>query len=162
MSDVVMIQARQCHMNSLQSWFNDERELAQWGGPGLSLEVSPQQFAEQIALNGLHSFSLVLDGELMAFGQFYPRLNRNHLARLAVAPHQRGKQLSYQLVKGLHQQALQENLATGFSLYVLESNARAIGLYRNLGFEKAEYPGGMPADTAGHFYMTADVLYFPR
>lgn len=158
-----LVQACNADIAIVKSWFNDDKELEQWGGPGLTLDVSLDEFAAQIKLGELSSFCLK-DGEgnPCGIGQFYVRLGRHHFGRIAISPACRGQGLAYILMNLLAQQAPKHQQAQGFSLFVLEHNVPAIKTYQRLGFEFASYPDDIPGGFTGSFpgclYMVTDVL----
>lgn len=154
-------QARLQHVQQLQSWFNTEQALLFWGGPGLSLAVSYEEFAAQIKLQQLESLVLTQGNELVAFGQTYVRHGRHHFGRLAVAPQHRGKRLAYRFIEALSHKALQVQQAQGFSLFVLAENATAKRTYQNCGFEVTPYPEQIPGGINDCDYMVAEELSIP-
>ncbi|MFT5135074.1 MAG: ribosomal protein S18 acetylase RimI-like enzyme [Arenicella sp.] len=89
--------------------------------------------------------------ELLAFGQFYQRLDKCHLARLLVAPKQRGKGLAKVLINLLSELGRQSFVLAGDSLFVLPENLAAVQVYTSIGFEVVNYPGQHPLDD--HLYM---------
>lgn len=149
-------QATDADAEHLQGWFADANQLFYWGGPGLNMDVSRSEFRLQIKLYELNSFSLV-DGEhLLGFGQFYVRLGRHHLGRLAISPQFRGKGLSKVLVTSLCELAPKMQSAKGYSLFVLPDNITALSLYQQLGFFIAEYPEAIPGGLDQCLYMVKD------
>lgn len=129
------------------SWFNDEQALFSWAGPGFGYPFDDASFTADLHLDELSSFALTSDtSELLAFGQFYARLGKCHMARLVVSPHHRGQGLAAELLRLLCERGSRELGTEGFSLFVLEDNAAAIAAYRKFGFEIARYPETMPAD----------------
>jgi len=93
----------------------------------------------------LASWSMVDDdGTLCAFGQYYPRLGRCHLGRLAVSPARRGRGIGSTLVQELAQRGLAELKTDSCSLFVLPGNERAARLYSRLGFVVRPYPEPSP------------------
>ena len=121
--------------------------------------LSTTQFRQDLRLH-LPSYSLIGDnGELLGFGQYYVRVSRCHLARLVISPPHRGRALAEFLIRELCRIGCSDLHAKDCSLFVLESNASAINLYRRLGFVDVQYPGDSPS-LAGVIYMVApfDVL----
>jgi ribosomal protein S18 acetylase RimI-like enzyme len=85
------------------------------------------------------------EGGLLAFGQYYPKLGRCHLARIAIAPTARGRGLGRSLVTTLMDDGRRHLGVDGCSLYVLADNRPAVACYRACGFEFAEDPEPQPA-----------------
>lgn len=143
------------HLPDLMSWFPDAESTSIWGGPKQRFPFTAESFREDTMLDEVPSYSLIGDGgELLAFGQYYERAGRCHLARLATAPDQRRRGLGVALVRELSRLGC-ERLGVGVcSLFVMADNAPARGLYEKLGFAPAPFPPGSP-DLEGCLYMTA-------
>ncbi|MDH5254918.1 MAG: GNAT family N-acetyltransferase, partial [Gammaproteobacteria bacterium] len=94
------------------------------------------------------------DGTLAAFGQYYRRLDRCHLSRLAVAPALRGQGIGTRLVRELRRLGGAELGVASYSLFVLPGNEPAVRLYRRLGFSAVPYPEPEP-QFAACTYMVA-------
>ncbi|GHA11190.1 hypothetical protein GCM10008090_21190 [Arenicella chitinivorans] len=92
------------------------------------------------------------DGELVAFGQFYNRLNFCHLARLVVNPEYRGRGLITLLVEYLCGTGCLHLGVRQASLFVNAHNLPALKVYRRLGFTETDYPDLLPFE--GHLYLT--------
>lgn len=158
-SDCSILKATKADIASVKSWFHNDDELAQWGGPGLRLNVDLNDFAAQIKLDELNSYTLSSpDGDILGFGQFYVRVGRHHFGRLAIAPEHRGKKLASVLLTKLAGQALLRQSANGFSLFVLEHNKPALKTYQNLGFRFACYPEELTHGLENCRYMVTDSL----
>ena len=142
----------------LYHWFNSEKEISTWGGPGFKYPMSETDFIAVLRTAEIDSYWLVdAEGEKLGFGQFYPRLNRYHLGRLVVSPHQRGKGLGKALVRSLLELAPQKIQLQGgkeeASLFVFRDNSAAVKCYQSLGFVKKTYPGPIPGDLDGCDYL---------
>lgn len=139
-------------LRTLSTWFTNEQELFAWSGPFFRYPFSESTFKEDLKLDELNSYCLVdaMD-RLIAFGQYYDRLGRCHLGRLAVAPEARGQGIVSLLIKILLERGMKQLDATEGSLFVLESNQAAIKAYLKLGFELCDYPLENPIDDC--FYM---------
>lgn len=125
----------------LMSWFPDAHSCGSWGGPQFRFPFSDATFREDLGIDRLSSWGLPdTDGSLGAFGQYYRRLGRCHLARLVVAPSLRGRGIGGILVRELCDRGREELGAGEFSLFVLAGNASARQLYGRLGFTEAPYP----------------------
>ena len=147
-------------LRELMSWFPDEASCRTWGGPEFRHPFTEDTFREDARVQELASWSLVDDdGALCAFGQYYRRLGRCHLGRLAVAPGLRGRGIGSALVRELSERGRAELGTDSCSLFVLPGNERAMRLYSRLGFEARPYPG--PASVfEGCTYMVASSLEF--
>ncbi|WP_323845944.1 GNAT family N-acetyltransferase [Microbulbifer magnicolonia] len=160
MESIRLEAARDSQLPTLMSWLADLCQCRQWGGPQFRYPFDAQTFVEDCRWRELPSHALVRGrGELLAFGQYYQRLGRCHLGRLIVSPQHRGIGLGKALVTGLARRGCSELGASECSLFVLQDNATAHGLYRALGFAVAEYPE--PSDMlAGCDYMIAPAENF--
>lgn len=147
-------------LRELMSWFQDGSSCRTWGGPEFRYPFTEETFREDAKVQELASWSMVDgDGALCAFGQYYPRLGRCHLGRLAVAPALRGRGIGRALVTELAQRGLAELGADACSLFVLPGNERAARLYSRLGFVGRPYPEPAPIFDACT-YMVAPRLAF--
>ena len=135
-------------------WFTDAAACRSWGGPGFRYPFTPETFRADAMLDTLTSHGLVAEGRLVGFGQYYPRLGRCHLGRLAVAPSHRRRGHGGRLVRALCRYGRAELGTAGYSLFVLPDNRPALALYRALGFEETAYPGD-PADATACLYLVA-------
>jgi ribosomal protein S18 acetylase RimI-like enzyme len=140
------------HLGELMGWFPDARSCAAWAGPEFRYPYDEATFREDIRLD-LPSHSLVEGDDVLAFGQYYLRAGRCHLARLVVSPIHRRRGIGLRLVRELARTGCERLGTRECSLFVMEDNAAAIATYRRAGFAFAAYPGEIPlADCA---YMTA-------
>ena len=106
-------------VEQLMSWFTSEQQLAQWAGPDFRYPYNKQSFIEDSNIKQLASYSLLDDNnELLAFGQFYQRLQCVHLARIVVAPTLRGQGLAKVLLGKLSLQGKQKLRLDSLSLFV--------------------------------------------
>lgn len=139
----------------LMGWFPDRASCQTWGGPGFRHPFTADTFREDAKLDSLPSLALMMpDGSLGAFGQYYRRLGRCHLSRLAVAPALRGRGIGTTLVRELCRLGAADLGVDTFSLFVLPGNERAERLYRRLGFAPMPYPEPAP-EFDGCTYMVA-------
>jgi ribosomal protein S18 acetylase RimI-like enzyme len=128
-------------LRELMSWFPEAAGCRAWGGPEFRHPFTEDSFQADAKLQQLPSWSLLNDDRsLCAFGQYYSRLGRCHLGRLAVAPGLRGRGIGGALVRELARRGLADFDADSCSLFVLPGNERAARLYRRLGFVAAAYP----------------------
>lgn len=136
-----LVESSRAHIRELMGWFPDQESCRQWGGPEMRFPFSEKRFLEDIHWPKLPSYSAVgNDGRLLGFGQFYEKLGRCHLARLAVAPEVRGMGLGKKFVSSLMKISQDQLRKNEFSLYVLEQNTPALACYRSLGFKQVEEP----------------------
>lgn len=134
----------------LMDWFHDAAGTAQWGGPDFRFPFDSESFQADCHWPEMPSYVLAdADGRMIGFGQFYLKLGRVHLARLAVAPGAQGRGHGKRLVEALCAVGRAELGGDEASLYVLESNAPARACYRAVGFvDSPEMPDpDMPPDT---------------
>lgn len=136
----------------LMGWFPDAAACRVWGGTQFRFPFTPATFREDARIDSLSTWMLVEARELVAFGQYYLRIGRCHLGRLAVAPQRRGGGIGAALVQAL---CARGSMALGvdeFSLFVLPGNERARRLYARLGFVPERYPDDSPI-YSGVVYM---------
>ena len=152
-----LTRARLQDLEQLKAWFTEQRSLSDWAGPGLHYPISMGVFLQPIRWQELSSYSMLSnDGELLAFGQFYIRLGRHHLGRLAVSPNHRNRGLGKQLIRQLIEQARIEQPASGLSLFVMEDNIPALACYLSLGFRHAVYSEALSGGLENCSYMIRD------
>lgn len=138
-----LVTATEDHLRTLMGWLPDGRACRQWGGPRFRYPFSEQTFRQDCRWGEVASRMLVDGDELLAFGQYYPRLGRCHLGRLIVSPTRRGSGLGRALVAILMRRGCADLGVGECSLFVLKDNPGARALYRKLGFEEADYPESM-------------------
>lgn len=137
----------------LMGWFQDRESCQVWGGPEFRFPFTEATFRVDAKLASLQTRMLVLDhGRLAAFGQYYLRVGRCHLGRLAVAPSCRGGGLGTQLVRELCAEGRAAFNAGSCSLFVMPTNTRARQLYERLGFAPVPYPEPAP-ELEPYIYM---------
>ena len=137
----------------LMSWFTDRESCQVWGGPEFRFPFTETTFRVDAKLASLATRMLVLDdGRLAAFGQYYLRVGRCHLGRLAVSPALRGGGLGTRLVRELCAEGRALLGAGSCSLFVVPSNQRARALYEKLGFAVTAYPEPAP-EIAPYLYL---------
>lgn len=131
----------------LMSWFSSEDELSIWSGPNFRYPFDLSTFKSDLNLNNLKSFSLMSsEGDFLAFGQYYLRLGRCHLARLVVNPSFRGQGIASHLISQLSILGKSDLSTDSCSLFVLGQNESAIQVYTKLGFSMADYPEKIPLE----------------
>lgn len=149
-----LVEADIGHVRNLMTWFADAPSVAIWGGPGFRFPFDEESFLKDMRWGELASRALVDDaGELAAFGQYYDRIGRCHLGRLAVHPERRGGRIGETLVRLMCAEGCRALNATECSLFVYETNVRAVRLYERLGFRVMPYPETFPG-LDGIVYMT--------
>lgn len=133
------------HLRTLQAWFPDARSLRQWGGPQFRYPFTDVTFKEDMRWQSIPAYSLLDDENgLIGFGQYYGKHGRCHLARLVIDPARRGAGMGRYFIRSLMQTGMAELDADECSLYVMESNRRAIRCYTSLGFVRAPCPDSDP------------------
>ena len=134
-------------IEALMTWFQTEAQLTIWAGPGITFPFDQASFKQGLKLGELSSHVLTdSHSRFLGFGQFYLRLGRCHLGRLAINPEYRGQGLSQFLVAKLLEKGREALNVQPASLFVLKHNEVAINSYLKLGFEFHPYPEPMPLD----------------
>lgn len=128
------------HYSGLTSWITDADACVHWAGPGMTYPLSADSLPDLLDKEGSRSYSLTdADGELMGFGQFWPREPGTvHLGRIIINPLYRGQGLGKALLQLLIAEASQRHQPDTFTLNVLRDNPRAKYLYRKMGFVPRE------------------------
>ena len=107
----------------------------------MTAPMTDKSFLALLQAQHIQSFGLLNDQQqLVAFGQYYRRLDHHHLGRLAVNPKNRGLGLSKVLITKILEQAFLAQTAKGASLFVFKDNLVAYRCYQSLGFVETEYP----------------------
>tara|TARA_R110000868_G_scaffold215046_3_gene465138 strand:+ start:1652 stop:2128 length:477 start_codon:yes stop_codon:yes gene_type:complete len=129
------------HYLQVKSWFKDHQTIYTWGGPNMAYPMSDENFLKVLTTDHFTSFCLLNDAQqLVAFGQYYRRLEHHHLGRLAVNPKYRGQGLAKILIIKVLEQAFLQQSAKGASLFVFKDNIVAYNCYQSLGFIETDYP----------------------
>jgi ribosomal protein S18 acetylase RimI-like enzyme len=125
----------------VKDWFSNRKQIYAWGGPNLTYPMSDENFLKLLTADHFKSFGLLNDEQqLVAFGQYYRRLDYHHLGRLAVNPKYRGQGLAKILITKILEQAFLQQSAKGASLFVFKDNIVAYQCYQSLGFIETDYP----------------------
>jgi ribosomal protein S18 acetylase RimI-like enzyme len=130
------------------SWIDNEKDCRTWAGPAVSFPISVQMLKTQIGYRSDNSYCLMDEGRLTAFGQLLKKdPQRFHLARIIVAPAQRGKGYGRHICRCLINRANHLG-ARVLTLNVYQQNKSALELYRYIGFAPAVPTSGerLPAD----------------
>jgi len=136
-----LIPATISDIDTLMSWFTTKQHIALWGGPNFTFPFTKESFIKDSKIENLASFKLINENkELLAFGQYYERLNCCHLGRLVVNPNKRGEGLGRVLVNSLIASGTEALKLNSSSLFVLADNQTAFNLYQSCGFELQNYP----------------------
>lgn len=129
----------------VMNWFPDKESVMLWGSPYTRAPLREDTFFEDIYWNRIESrVGRGEQDELLAFGQFYPKLGRCHLARLVVNPQYRRQGLGLEFIEQLMRHGGEALNTREFSLYVMTANKPAWHCYKSLGFHMEPYPHGDP------------------
>ena len=125
----------------IMDWFSDKRSVLQWGSPFMKYPLEQEVFLQDIHWGEMPTrVAFSENGKLLAFGQYYTKLGRCHLARLVINPEYRGRGLGEKFVSALMDHGAEQLGTDEFSLYVMTANRPAYNCYKNLGFELARQP----------------------
>lgn len=142
------------HIENLMKWFSCEQVLRDWAGPNFRYPYDLASFSADLNLDSLKAFSLIDNkSNLLAFGQYYLRLNRCHLARLVVSPNFRGQGIAKELMMRLSELGMAELKVNSCSLFVLKHNKSAIKAYKKFGFSESDYPDKLPIENCMYMIM---------
>lgn len=125
----------------IMHWFPDKESVMLWGSPYTRYPLREETFFTDIYWNRVTS-CVARDDEdrLIAFGQFYIKLGRCHLARLVVNPEFRRRGHGIAFITALMEAGGKELDTDEYSLYVMTANKPAWHCYKSLGFELRPYP----------------------
>jgi RimJ/RimL family protein N-acetyltransferase len=140
-SVLTLIQFEPSHFDVLISWFDNEREVVQWGGDALYHPLDHAQL-QAIVDEGSQtpparwSWMAVQDGELAGHIELaaHRETRSGRLGRVAIAPEHRGRGLGPQLVGLAVNAAWSTDWIERVDLRVYTWNAPALATYRRLGF----------------------------
>ncbi len=128
-------------IDELMGWFPDARSVDIWGGPDFRFLFSRDSFLEDCKLAHMHSYCLRdAKGEMAAFGQFYDRNGRVHLARLITNPNKRRQGVGRRLISQIINAAKSSSTYREASLFVYRDNEPAYRCYLASGFRIQDYP----------------------
>jgi len=145
--------ATPAHALEMMGWFASLESCRVWGGPEFRYPFTVASFREDCRLAKLPSFALLDAADtLHGFGQYYLRAQRCHLARLVIAPAQRGRGFGTELLELLASAGRAALGVEQCSLFVACANTAALALYQRMGFAHAPYPDG-PGLTGAHYLV---------
>jgi len=150
---------------TLMSWLAKRDDCMLWGGPAFRHPFTPTSFVEDMRLASLASYALTDDSStLLGVGQIYRKLERIHLARLAIRPEVRGTGLGKRLISELIGAGEAMFARYEASVFVYRHNTAALRCYKRTGFVAAPWPDADRALTGCLFMirnnadMTTDPL----
>lgn len=139
-------------IDELMTWFPDADSVDIWGGPIFRFPFTAESFRKDCHLDEMTSCCLWNpDGKMAAFGQWYEREGRGHLARLVSNPRLRRQGAGRRLIELLIRDIERENDFDEYSLFVYRNNEPAYRCYLSLGFVVREYPEGAPMPDKCYF-----------
>lgn len=143
-------------IDELMGWFANAAEVDRWGGPRFRYPFTRKSFRKDCRIDEIPSFCLRdPDGAMAAFGQFYNRHDRAHLARLVSHPHRRRQGIGKRLIRLIMQAAKRRCGHEQSSLFVYRDNEPAYRCYLAMGFVVQDYPDGAPMRDRCYF-LTRD------
>jgi ribosomal protein S18 acetylase RimI-like enzyme len=129
----------------VMTWFTDAESVMLWGSPFTRFPLREETFFTDTEWEEIASrVARDEEGHLVAFGQFYPKLGRCHLARLVVNPAFRRRGLGVRFIGALMAHGGEALRTDEFSLYVMTANKAAWTCYKKLGFHMEPYPHNDP------------------
>ena len=143
-------------IDELMGWFADAGEVDRWGGPRFRYPFTKESFRRDCRIGEIPSFCLRdPEGVLAAFGQYYNRHDRAHLARLVSHPERRRQGVGRRLIRLIMQAAELQSGHKQSSLFVYRDNEPAYRCYLAMGFVVQAYPDGAPMQDRCYF-LTRD------
>lgn len=143
-------------LTEVMTWFADAASVDIWGGPAFRFPFTQDSFRKDCRFEQMTSCALWNPaGRLAAFGQWYERDGRAHLARLIVNPGMRREGAGTRLIAALIAQIASEYDYEEYSLFVYRHNTPALGCYRRFGFDIREYPADAPMRDRCYFLTKA-------
>lgn len=137
----ILTELGKADIDELMRWFPDAYSVDIWGGPKFRFPFTPASFREDCQLEKMASYCLRdSSGAMAAFGQYYNRHGRAHLARLIADPARRRQGAGKALILHIIEVAARSGEYSEASLFVYRNNAPAYRCYRSLGFEVQDYP----------------------
>ncbi|MBO1361285.1 GNAT family N-acetyltransferase [Acetobacter sacchari] len=128
------------HFATLSSWFQSQKDVVQWGGPGLLYPLDSTQMAPMAIENAKASCWMVEDesGKMIGHVQLafdWPN-GVAKLCRVAMAPSERGKGLARHMVREAVARAFSHPQIERVELNVYSWNVAAIRAYVRQNFVK--------------------------
>lgn len=147
-----LVQASTSEIRQVGSWIKTSKDCVLWSGPSLSFPIDLDNLPEVIGGEGIESYVLYDEDDLVGFGQLVNKdQDRVHLARIIVLPIRRGKGIGRLLVGCLLNRCREKRYGR-ISLNVVKSNEVAFKLYTSLGFAVSEKPTS-DTDSPDAYYM---------
>lgn len=125
---------------TIASWINDANACARWAGPDMPFPFAVADLPALCMVHSALSFCLVdQNGALLGFAQCVEKGEGvMRLARVIIAPAQRGRGFAKVLCERVLQSTAQQCAVMAFTLGVYRDNPAAIRCYQQLGFEVVE------------------------
>ena len=150
-----LVNASESHLKQMHVWFKNAASCTEWGGPEFRFPFTAETFFVDTKIAEAASYALIRDyDELCGFGQFYLRMGRCHLSRLAIAPSLRGQSLGTELIGRLMQRGTERLGVSQCSLFVYTNNTVARSVYEHLGFKLSHYPDNDFSHPGMHYMIT--------
>jgi len=143
----------------VMTWIRNEEECRLWSGPGVRFPYTLATLKEDIRYDSRNTFSLLdNDGYACGLGQILEKSsNKIHLARILIAPAERGKGYGRILCSLLIEKALEIYGKRSFSLNVYEFNTPAVKTYQRLGFKQSvPPPGSLKLENCMYMVLSCD------
>ena len=149
-----IVSAKPGHVEAMHSWFTDRESIHQWGGPEFRFPFTHETSLEDIHWQAMATYCAIDNQQIVAFGQYYRKLGRCHLARLAVDPGKRSQGLGSRFVTALMEIGKLDLKLNSCSLFIMSDNKRALACYRSVGFIESEWPAGQEYLSGISFMVT--------
>ncbi len=135
------------HFATLARWFGSQAEVIQWGGPMLRFPLTAAQFENMLAETAFDppsrlAWMICESGRAIGHAQLVLDRKRGtaRLARVAVAPTDRGRGLALPMLSLVLDQAFAIDRIATATLRVYTFNTPAVRTYERLGFRFDEGP----------------------
>ncbi len=143
----------------LMGWFREAQAVDRWSGPRFRFPFTHETFREDCRWDAIPTYSLKdPDGTMAAFGQYYDRYDRAHLARLITHPQMRRRGVGKRLVRMIMRAAQQQSGYAQWSLFVYRDNQPAYRCYLESGFVVQDYPDDAPLGDLCYFLTRKAIL----
>lgn len=138
------------------NWITSAESCLQWAGTRVTFPIQLNRLSEEIGSHTAESWRLTDGHKPVAFGQIFSKAdNRQHLARIIVAPTHSGHGFGRELTDQLLRLALAKS-PTRVSLNVFADNIAAMNLYLSLGFRPADRPQNEVGSTSQYMDIWTD------